>query len=99
MAGRGATPRAAPGVALHVVRVRRRDPRCLSRGCGAMKVFLLPSQPLAPPWNGGDKNLARTLLLGEAGVDFIFVGEHYDPSPWPRRHERLMMRSTGFMPS
>jgi glycosyltransferase involved in cell wall biosynthesis len=64
-----------------------------------VKVFLLTSQPLAPPWNSGDKNLARTLLLGEAGVDFIFVGEHYDPSPWPRRHQRLIMRSTGFMPS
>ena len=64
-----------------------------------MRVFLLTSHPVAPPWNSGDKNLARTLLLGDAGVDFVFVGDHHDPSPWPERHRRLLLRSNGDMPS
>lgn len=64
-----------------------------------MNVFLLTSHPVAPPWNSGDKNLARTLLLGEAGVDFSFIGDRADPSPWPQRHHRVQMRSGGFAPS
>jgi len=64
-----------------------------------VKVFLLTSHPVAPPWNSGDKNLARTLLLGDAGVDFAFVGDRFDPSPWPSRHQRITVRSAGFMPS
>ena len=64
-----------------------------------MKVFLLTSHPVAPPWNSGDTNLARTLLLGDAGVQFTFVGDRYDPSPWPVRHQRLALRSNELMPS
>lgn len=64
-----------------------------------MNVFLLTSHPVAPPWNSGDKNLARTLLLGEAGVDFSFIGDVHDPTPWPPRHHRVRMRSAGFAPS
>jgi len=59
-------------------------------------VLLLTSHPVAPPWNSGDKNLARTLILGEAGVRYTFVGDRIDPTPWPPHHERapLNFRST-----
>jgi glycosyltransferase involved in cell wall biosynthesis len=60
------------------------------------KVLLLTSHPVAPPWNSGDKNLARTLILGDSGVRYTFVGDRIDPTPWPPHHERapLNFRST-----
>ena len=64
-----------------------------------MKIFLLTSQPLAPPWNGGDKNLARTLVLGAKDVDFTFFGGRHDPSPWPAQHRRLLLDTRDRMPT
>src|SRR5258708_31164306 len=84
---------------LPLVGVRGGNPRRVSRGRRVVKVFLLTSHPVAPPWNSGDKNLARTLLMGDAGVEFTFVGDRHDPSPWPRQHQRLLLRSAAFAPS
>jgi glycosyltransferase involved in cell wall biosynthesis len=64
-----------------------------------VKVFLLTSHPVAPPWNSGDVNLARSLVLSDGATEFVFVGDRYDPSPWPRRHTRLELRSSRFMPN
>jgi glycosyltransferase involved in cell wall biosynthesis len=64
-----------------------------------MKVLLLTSHPVAPPWNSGDKNLARTLVLGEAGVDYVFVGDRADYSPWPERHRRAALAFTSDVPT
>ncbi|MFN2581123.1 MAG: hypothetical protein ABR498_00065, partial [Candidatus Dormibacteria bacterium] len=64
-----------------------------------MKVFLLTSHPVAPPWNSGDANLARTLMLKSDGFDFVFVGDGHDPTPWPPHHQRLVISSADHMPS
>jgi glycosyltransferase involved in cell wall biosynthesis len=62
-------------------------------------VYLLTSQPVSPPWNGGDKNLARTLLRGNLGVDFVFVGRPSDTSRWPARHQRKLVTDSSDLPS
>ena len=56
-----------------------------------MKVLLVTSQPVAPPWNSGDKNLARALIVGDTGAEMTFVGDRDDPSPWPARHRRISL--------
>lgn len=62
-------------------------------------VLLLTSHPVAPPWNSGDKNLARTLILGDTGVRYTFVGDRIDPTPWPPHHERAALNFRGTMPT
>jgi glycosyltransferase involved in cell wall biosynthesis len=52
------------------------------------RVYLLTSHPVAPPWSGADKNLARALLTAELGYDFTFVGDRADSTVWPLDHER-----------
>jgi glycosyltransferase involved in cell wall biosynthesis len=56
-----------------------------------VRIFLLTSHPLVPPWNSGDKNLARTLVLNSDSHDleFIFIGDSADGTPWPVRHQRI----------
>src|SRR5438067_2465347 len=61
-------------------------------------VLLLTSHPVSPPWNSGDKNLARTLLLGDTGVDYVFVGDRADYTPWPPRHQRVPLAFTTDVP-
>lgn len=53
------------------------------------RVFLLTSHPVMPPWNGGDKNLARILLTSDIGVDYTFVGSRWDDGTWETRHRSL----------
>jgi O-antigen/teichoic acid export membrane protein/glycosyltransferase involved in cell wall biosynthesis len=62
-------------------------------------VYMLTSQPVSPPWNGGDKNLAKTLLSGDSGVDFAFVGQPTDTSRWPSRHHRKLLADQSVLPS
>jgi glycosyltransferase involved in cell wall biosynthesis len=62
-------------------------------------VLLLTSHPVAPPWNSGDKNLARTLILGESGVRYTFVGDRIDPTPWPPHHERAALNFRSALPT
>ncbi|TMC46993.1 MAG: glycosyltransferase family 4 protein, partial [Chloroflexi bacterium] len=62
-------------------------------------VFLLTSHPIAPPWNSGDKNLARTLLLGSSGVDYVFIGDRSDYTPWPEQHRRVALGFTSDAPT
>jgi glycosyltransferase involved in cell wall biosynthesis len=62
-------------------------------------VLLLTSHPVAPPWNSGDKNLARTLILGESGVRYTFVGDRIDPTPWPAHHERAALNFRSSLPT
>lgn len=64
-----------------------------------MRVFLLTSHPVAPPWDSGDKNMARTLLLSDAGVEYVFVGDRADPSPWPPQHQRMARRYRSDQPT
>jgi glycosyltransferase involved in cell wall biosynthesis len=63
------------------------------------KVLLVTSHPVAPPWNGADKNLARVLLHAELGVDFSFVGGAMDETPWPPRHLRNVLDVGSDMPT
>jgi glycosyltransferase involved in cell wall biosynthesis len=56
-----------------------------------VNVLLLTSHPVAPPWNSGDTNLARTLIMGDTGVRYTFVGDRIDPTPWPGHHERAAL--------
>ena len=62
-------------------------------------VLLLTSHPVAPPWNSGDKNLARTLILGDSGVRYTFVGDRIDPTPWPLHHERAALNFRSSTPT
>jgi len=62
-------------------------------------VLLLTSHPVAPPWNSGDKNLARTLVLGETGVRYTFVGDRIDPTPWPPHHVRAALNFRNSLPT
>ena len=62
-------------------------------------VLLLTSHPVAPPWNSGDKNLARTLILGEAGVRYTFIGDRIDPTPWPPHHVRAALNFRNSLPT
>lgn len=62
-------------------------------------VLLLTSHPVAPPWNSGDKNLARTLILGDTGVRYTFVGDRIDPTPWPPHHERAALNFRSNLPT
>ena len=48
-----------------------------------MRVFLLTSHPVSPPWNSGDKHLARTLLMGGTGVEHHFIALESDGAVWP----------------
>jgi glycosyltransferase involved in cell wall biosynthesis len=63
------------------------------------RVLLLTSHPIAPPWNGADKNLARILLHSELGVDFSFVGSRVDSTPWPPGHVRNVLDLGSDMPT
>jgi glycosyltransferase involved in cell wall biosynthesis len=63
------------------------------------KVLLLTSHPVAPPWNSGDKNLARTLILGDTGVQYTFVGDRIDPTPWPPHHDRAALNFRSSTPT
>jgi glycosyltransferase involved in cell wall biosynthesis len=63
------------------------------------RVLLLTSHPVAPPWNGADKNLARMLLHAELGVDFSFVGGPVDTTPWPPGHMRNVLDLGSDMPT
>jgi len=49
-------------------------------------VLLLTSHAVAPPWDGGDKNMARLLLEGAADVDYAYVGTRTNGSSWPQSH-------------
>jgi glycosyltransferase involved in cell wall biosynthesis len=62
-------------------------------------VLLLTSHPVAPPWNSGDKNLARTLILGDSGVRYTFVGDRIDPTPWPLHHDRSALNFRSSLPT
>jgi glycosyltransferase involved in cell wall biosynthesis len=64
-----------------------------------VNVLLLTSHPVAPPWNSGDKNLARTLIMGDSGVRYTFVGDRIDPSPWPQHHERVALNFRNPLPT
>jgi glycosyltransferase involved in cell wall biosynthesis len=64
-----------------------------------VNVLLLTSHPVAPPWNSGDKNLARTLILGDTGVRYTFVGDRIDPTPWPPHHERAALNFRNSLPT
>lgn len=39
------------------------------------RVFLLTSHPIAPPWNSGDKSLARNLLVSPGDVSYTFLAD------------------------
>lgn len=83
-----------PGVA-----ARRSGATSLEPGSGRTRVYLLTSHPVAPPWNGADKNLARMLLDAEVGVDFTFMGDAADTTEWPHRHGREALRFRSDMPT
>ena len=63
------------------------------------RILLVTSHPVAPPWNGADKNLARALLHAELGVDFSFVGGAFDETPWPPGHVRNVLHLDSEMPT
>ncbi len=63
-------------------------PRATADGAARPTVYLLTSHPVAPPWDGADTNLARTLLMAPIGVDFTFIGRPADTTPWPEGHRR-----------
>ena len=46
---------------------------------------------MAPPWDSGDLNLARSLVLGDTRVAMTFLGDDADPTPWPAHHRRLAL--------
>ncbi|MGH7918512.1 MAG: glycosyltransferase, partial [Candidatus Dormibacteraceae bacterium] len=52
------------------------------------RIYLLTSHPVAPPWSGADKNLARALLAADLGAEFTFIGDRADGTVWPARHQR-----------
>jgi glycosyltransferase involved in cell wall biosynthesis len=64
-----------------------------------MKVFLLTTQAVAPPWNGCDKNLARTLLAGDTGVEYSFVGDRADLGSPSAPYEPATPARRGHWPS
>jgi glycosyltransferase involved in cell wall biosynthesis len=64
-----------------------------------VNVLLLTSHPVAPPWNSGDTNLARTLIMGDTGVRYTFVGDRIDPTPWPTHHERAPLNFRKALPT
>ena len=43
------------------------------------KVLLVSSVPLAAPWNGADKNLARLLALHDQDNAYIVQSDRYEP--------------------
>lgn len=49
---------------------------------GDLRVYLASSLPIAPPWNGADKNLARALIeAAPSGVEYHYRGA-LDGAPW-----------------
>jgi glycosyltransferase involved in cell wall biosynthesis len=64
-----------------------------------VNVLLLTSHPVAPPWNSGDTNLARTLIMGDTGVRYTFVGDRIDPTPWPAHHTRAALNFRNALPT
>jgi glycosyltransferase involved in cell wall biosynthesis len=55
-------------------------------------VYLLTAGPVSPPWDGGDTNLARALVGGEMGADFVYLVRRGDPTPGRSGHERRELR-------
>ena len=47
----------------------------------------MTSHPVSPPWNSGDKHLARELLLHDSGVDHVFMTDREDVTEWPPRSQ------------
>jgi glycosyltransferase involved in cell wall biosynthesis len=45
------------------------------------------SHPIAPPWNSGDKNYARSLLLANRDVTYRFLRERDQAPDVPEHHE------------
>jgi O-antigen/teichoic acid export membrane protein len=58
-----------------------------------LRIYLLTSHPVAPPWNGSEKNMARDLLDAEMpDVEYTFIGESSDKTAWPKQHRRRALR-------
>jgi glycosyltransferase involved in cell wall biosynthesis len=53
---------------------------------GTPRVFLLTSHPVAPPWNSGDKNYARSLLAATEGVTYTYLRDRDHPDSVPASH-------------
>ena len=53
---------------------------------GAARVFLLTSHPVAPPWNSGDKNYARSLLAATESVAYTYLRDREPADGIPAHH-------------
>lgn len=63
------------------------------------RIYLLTAGPVSPPWDGGDTNLARTLVSADMGTDFIFLGDHGDTTPLRDGHLRRELRFATGVPT
>lgn len=88
---------------LALFRSRRPDTGRSSGIAGARpprpRIYLVTAGPVSPPWDGGDTNLARTLVSADMGVDFVFLGDHGDTTPLREGHLRRELRFATGVPT
>lgn len=63
----------------------------------AIRILMMSSIPLAAPWNGADKNLAR--LIVRADPQHRYRVQTGQGEPWPPHVEPYRLLSTGAMPT
>ncbi len=63
----------------------------------ARPILMVSSLPLAAPWNGADKNLARLLVM--ADHDRRFIVQTSGAEPWPAARVRAICTPAALMPT
>ena len=61
------------------------------------RVFLLTSHPVAPPWNSGDKNYARSLVVAARGVSYTYLTDAGEQVGEPGRHAPFTVPGPSWM--
>lgn len=62
-------------------------------------ILLLTSHAIRPPWDGGDKNMARLLLAGPTGVTYSYLAGLDDEEPWNTPHAATNLSLLGDIPN